>query len=222
MKTPWRAVLILLALLPIGSGAQPTKLTSRQRAVLNRMVASQVSANVALDIGTPVSSFDEGVELSTLSGIHTAQVFRAMTAAAGHAPPLLLAVSHDRVFRLGGFVAPELIPFSEGLKSPVRSAKEAMVLARAFATVVDPNGAVEVRFNGDVDAISKTGGDSAMPQGWPSDTSFCGPSSCIAQLSVMSRRDWTGYGEQWIRIAYRFDIQRDGVLMAWSFRESGN
>jgi hypothetical protein len=225
-------VVAVLATLPIVPGrcTSQTGIRVPGRSI-SELLAIQVSADVGLRTGSlEVQAFPEAVHLETLAALSDSiQLLRAVSSAAGHAPPLLIASARgNTLWRLGGFIAPELIALSRALPASVQSVDVAWKRARLFAQLADPNGASELVWP--VDSVRQPNPRTAegpisrwkksMPRDWPADGHTCTESVCAVQLTVLSKIEWGGYGARWEPVAYRFVFARDGEVIAWS-RHSG-
>jgi len=213
-------VLILNAVRPSGSA-------SAQREASTREAREQIAAAARADLRvwgliTPREGTTPTAESIDLERTRADSVmWRGKVTNVSHWHPYLIALHERKVIPLGGFVSAELGLLARSFPKRLRSESDAALRARWLASAADPNGASQLSYRSEHQ-------DSLAPwkawelhsgRGWPSDTVIKRPDGEFeVQLTLLSLKDWGGYANWWIPIAYNFLLTNEGSLVAWSQR----
>lgn len=165
----------------------------------------------------------ERIELDDSPAAVPVAVFRAEVWALLHWHKYTVAVTDGRIWRLGGFVAPEVVEYASALGLAATTAEEAWSIARLLARLLDRTDAQTLVFLQD---SATSGVDSALagwwgrnrPESWPIDgvaKSVTGglvvQVTALRRVSVYSATLGRAY-------AYRFEFAETGELVAWAYR----
>ncbi len=160
------------------------------------------------------------ISLSPLDGVYIAQ---PQLSNGRH--PYTVARVGERLFRLGGFHVPELIPLSNEVVS-LHETADVTTQALLLTRLADPHGAVEfLKATGSSPCTRASEVRSAWyrvrPANWPTDTLMALPDgSLLLNLTVLSRAVEGDFADGWDPILYRMAFSRTERLLAWSSRIS--
>jgi hypothetical protein len=197
------------------------------------VIAAQVSVHLSADFGRllldTLSRDLLGLErLPDLPG--GPSVIRG-SGGQSHAPSFLVAVSGGRVFRMGGFPAPELIALDSAWPDALAGADAAHALTRTrtLSRLLDRNGETGIAGLGQVDSISD-GRFDAIARTWVAahsrlppdrDSATCSPSVCMARVTLLSYQTPDSYVRGIDVTTYIMSFTREGRLTAWTSTSNG-
>lgn len=190
------------------------------------VVVAQMNADLLAGDGRS-SIAPEDVRVEPVSITSSILVHRAVHQGVHPFPSYLVATTRGRVWRLGGFEAPELIAAARAFGIRITGPEDAPKIGRLLAQLADPSAAYKVLFPG-------------QPEGWRpedsdvirlqmgrlesgdlerlADQSFVRPTGRVGlRLYVLSlHKEWaSGYRH----LVYSFEFGADGYLEAWSMYE---
>ena len=199
--------------------------TEALKAQSNDEMRSLVAASgtAELQLAAPLTSSrllsQADVEIDSVEKVGSVGLWRATLGNVDHWHWYLLAAEGGKVYRLGGFQAPELLAFDAALGDP----GAANVEARSFllARLGDPEGAIDVALESRVDR--SPAGDSAMtkwksfrPESWPSDTVMrLDDGKVLVRMTMLSERT-KAMTPVWVPSLYVFLYEASRSLVAWS------
>lgn len=190
------------------------------------LVAKQVYVELSLS-GPPVSGEINPRDIRLEPGpIVPAKlrILRATVENVTHWHRYIVAEEGGRLFRLGGFQAPELEGVSELIRTKRSNKEEVVEQARLLASLADPEGAVDLVYATGATELTSNKDIartwlSVAPKHWPVDTTIVHANGAIAlRLTVLSRAT-RSLVSVWVPTAYSFLFGPDGQLQAWSKSE---
>lgn len=197
--------------------AQEGQLTMRQ------YVAGQAWTEIMLrtaSLPTPVAT--GAIQLERVVGTSNGLDLWRATLPSDHSHPYLLATMDGEVVRLGGFANPELGVVALGRSLGEVNAEKVRTLSEELALLADPNGALQWVYVGKADGPGYASTVSSawrkiMPRNWPRDTVVATAGGWLTRLTLLSR-DTRSYTLHWVPLAFSFEFDRKGRLMAWAER----
>jgi hypothetical protein len=162
------------------------------------------------------------VDLDSIEQVNSFALWRATLNNVDHWHWYLLAAEGGKLYRLGGFQAPELLAFAGALGDPGPGS----IQDRSFllARLGDPEGAINVALESRVDR--SPAGDSAIakwksfrPESWPRDTVLrLGDGGVLVRMTLLSERT-KAMTAVWVPSLNVFLYDANRRLVAWSRRE---
>lgn len=179
--------------------------------------STELQMVVSLTSGRLLSQAD--VEIDSIKQVQGFALWRATLNNVDHWHWYLLAAEGGKLYRLGGFQAPELLAFAAALGDP----GPGNIQARSFllARLGDPEGAIDVALGSRVDR--SPAGDSAMtkwksfrPESWPRDTVMrLDDGKVLVRMTMLSERT-KAMTPVWVPSLYVFLYDASRSLVAWS------
>lgn len=189
-------------------------------AIVDLTVRQITLDRMALGLPVPAGLGGDQLSIERIDSVGPAQIYRVTPWIFQHWHPYLVAVSATRASPLGGFPAPEPLPFASEAGLMVRSEQDAQRLGRVFAKLLDPNGSGVVAFAQDslTSDELRLAWQRAARRGLPTDTALRTQAGGIhVRLTVLSRLA-RQYPPAWQPVTFVFEFGASGQFKAWAMR----
>lgn len=218
---PFRIASIVLSTVAVACSASRPGVEDDN--VVRELIASQFASQ--LGVWEPTARGD--VSASDVR-LQSGPVVAGVTVVRGipprdHWPAYIVVARGESLCRAGGFTAPQL----ECVVRLMRASNPQVTppeIARHLTVIADPNGGLRMFSVREARAPDERAVTDAWherrPANWPRDTVFTGPAgNAVVRITTLSQQT-RSYEQAWHAIAYDFQFNARGALMAWARRVS--